>query len=159
MNLHTLTPAEGSRHKKKRIGRGQGSTRGGTSTRGHKGAQSRSGYKRRAGFEGGQQPLQRRVPKFGFTPPSPILYKPLNLDSIDKLLEKESSKTLSISDIIQKGLAGKKDRIKVLARGDWRKSVDIEAHAFSKSAKLRIEKAGGKALCVPFKPKREASSS
>jgi large subunit ribosomal protein L15 len=143
MNLHTLKPAIGSTKSEKRIGRGSGSGMGGTSTRGHKGAQSRSGYSRKAGFEGGQMPLQRRVPKFGFKNPGKITFKVLNLDDLQKLSEGHSTTTLDLNFFIQHGLVSKNDRIKVLGRGEISKNVAVTAHAFSDTAKESIEKAGG----------------
>ena len=125
MNLNNLKPAEGSTHHDRRIGRGQGSGRGGTSTRGHKGAQSRSGYSRKLGFEGGQMPLQRRLPKYGFTNLKRIEYKPINLSVIDAL--------------VTKGNLTKNDRVKILGNGTLSKAVKVTAHAFSKSAVAAIE--------------------
>jgi len=117
MKLHTLTPAKGSVRNNKRLGRGQGSGRGGTSTRGHKGAQSRSGYSRKLGFEGGQMPLQRRVPKFGFYNPFRVAYKAVNLDTISQLVDKSKTKEITVDFLVENGIAGKKDLIKVLGRG------------------------------------------
>ena len=145
MKLNTLKPAEGSVKKNKRIGRGQGSGRGGTSTRGHKGAQSRSGYSRKEGFEGGQMPLQRRVPKFGFTPPNRVETKPINLDNIQALVDKTKVKEVTIDTLVDNGLVGKKDIVKVLGRGELSAKVDVTAHYFSKTAIEAIEGAGGKA--------------
>ncbi|MEX2335756.1 MAG: 50S ribosomal protein L15 [Fulvivirga sp.] len=144
MKLNTLKPAEGSVKSKKRIGRGQGSGKGGTSTRGHKGAKSRSGYSRKSGFEGGQMPLQRRVPKFGFTNPNRVEYKAINLDSIQKLVDETKAKAVDVNLIVENGLAGKKDLIKILGKGALTSKVDITAHAFSTSASEAIEAAGGK---------------
>ncbi len=146
MKLHTLKPAKGSTKNRKRIGRGQGSGRGGTSTRGHKGAQSRSGYSRKEGFEGGQQPLQRRVPKFGFRNPTRVEYKAVNLDDIQALIEKLNLKTIDIEILRSNGLVGKKDLVKVLNRGELKEGVEITAHAFSTSAQESIEKVGGSAI-------------
>ena len=143
MNLHTLKPAEGSTKNEKRIGRGTGSGRGGTSTRGHKGAQSRSGYSRKPGFEGGQMPLQRRLPKFGFNNPNRVEFKVLNLDDLQKLSDSYNTKTLDLAFFLQHGLASKNDKVKVLGRGEIGNGVQISAHAFSASAKENIEKAGG----------------
>ncbi|MEQ9297977.1 MAG: 50S ribosomal protein L15 [Cyclobacteriaceae bacterium] len=145
MNLNSLKPAEGSTKNKKRIGRGQGSGKGGTSTRGHKGAKSRSGYKRKLGFEGGQMPLQRRVPKFGFTPPNRIETKPVNLDTLEALVDQYKLSEVTPDVLMEHGLAGKNDVIKVLGRGELKSKVDVTAHHFSKSAVEAIEKAGGKA--------------
>ena len=145
MKLHTLTPAKGSVKSNKRLGRGQGSGRGGTSTRGHKGAKSRSGYSRKAGFEGGQMPLQRRVPKFGFRNPFRIEYKGVNLDTIQELIEKTKAKEVTIELLVENNVIGKKDRVKILGRGELKSKVDINAHAFSASAVSGIEEQGGKA--------------
>ena len=146
MKLHTLKPAKGSTKNRKRVGRGQGSGRGGTSTRGHKGAQSRSGYSRKQGFEGGQQPLQRRVPKFGFRNPTRVEYKAVNLDDIQALVEKLNIKTIDIETLRANGLIGKRDLVKVLNRGELKEGVEITAHAFSASAQESIEKAGGSVI-------------
>lgn len=145
MKLHTLRPAKGSVKNKKRVGRGQGSGRGGTSTRGHKGAQSRSGYSRKSGFEGGQMPLQRRLPKFGFNNVHRVSYKAINLDTIQELVEKTSATDITIEFLKKNGLASKNDLIKVLGRGELKAAVEIQANNFSKSAIEAIEKAGGKA--------------
>lgn len=148
MDLSSLKPAKGSVRKNKRVGRGQGSGRGGTSTRGHKGAQSRSGYSRKSGFEGGQMPLQRRVPKFGFKNHNRIEFKAINLDSIESLLELTKAKSVDVDLMVKNGMAGKNDRIKILGRGELKSKVEIKAHAFSKSAVEAIEKAGGKAITM-----------
>jgi len=148
MKLHTLKPNTGSTKSRKRIGRGQGSGKGGTSTRGHKGAQSRSGYTQKSGFEGGQMPLQRRVPKFGFKNPNRVEYKPINLDIIQKLAESSSEKNITLDILISNGLAGKKDLVKILGRGELTAKVEVSAHAFSASASESIEKAGGKAVII-----------
>ena len=144
MKLHTLKPAEGSTKKGKRIARGQGSGRGGTSTRGHKGAQSRSGYSRKAGFEGGQMPLQRRVPKFGFRSPNRIETRPINLDKIQQICETAKVKEINPEFLIKNGLARKSDLIKVLGRGKLKAKVNVTAHYFSATAVKAVEKAGGK---------------
>lgn len=146
MKLHTLKPAEGSTKSKKRIGRGQGSGRGGTSTRGHKGAKSRSGYSRKIGFEGGQMPLQRRVPKFGFTNPNRVEYKPVNLDELQALVEKTKAKKVDLELLVSNGIVGKSDLVKVLGRGELSAKIEVEAHKFSASAISAIEAAGGKAV-------------
>ena len=143
MKLNTLKPAKGSVKNKKRIGRGQGSGRGGTSTRGHKGAKSRSGYSRKLGFEGGQMPLQRRVPKFGFRNPNRVEYKAINLSSIEQLVEKTGADTIDIDVIVSNGLAGKNDLIKILGNGELKSKVVVTAHAFSASAASAIEAVGG----------------
>ncbi|MEQ9426408.1 MAG: 50S ribosomal protein L15 [Cyclobacteriaceae bacterium] len=143
MKLNTLKPAEGSTRNKKRIGRGQGSGRGGTSTRGHKGAKSRSGYSKKLGFEGGQMPLQRRVPKFGFKNPSRIETKPINLDAIQALVDLTKASDVNLDLLVDNGLANKKDTIKILGRGELKAKVNVTAHLFSKTAQVAIEKAGG----------------
>lgn len=144
MKLNNLKPAEGSIKSKKRIGRGQGTGRGGTSTRGHKGAKSRSGYSKKIGFEGGQMPLQRRVPKFGFTSPNRIEYKAINLSSIQKLVDDAKVKAVDVKTLVENGLAGKNDYVKILGNGELKAKVDVTAHAFSASASKAIEAAGGK---------------
>ena len=143
MNLSNLQHAAGSRKQRKRVGRGEGSGHGGTSTRGHKGAKSRSGYKSKIGFEGGQQPLQRRVPKFGFTNPNRVEYKGINLDTLQELIERKSLKAIKLLDLMDNGLAGKRDLIKILGRGELATGISIEAHKFSASARAAIEAAGG----------------
>ena len=145
MKLHTLKPAEGSTKSRKRIGRGQGSGKGGTSTRGHKGAKSRSGYSQKSGFEGGQMPLQRRVPKFGFNNKFRVEYRGVNLDLVQELAEKTKSETIDIGFLIEHGIVNKRDKVKVLGRGkdDFKSKIDVSAHAFSSSAVEAIEKAGG----------------
>ena len=148
MKLHTLKPAEGSVKNKKRVGRGQGSGRGGTSTRGHKGAKSRSGYSRKEGFEGGQMPLQRRVPKFGFTNPNRVEYKAVNLDALQEIVDKTKAKKVDIQLLVENGIVGKKDLVKILGRGELKAKVEVEVHKFSASAVSAIEAAGGKALEV-----------
>ena len=146
MELHNLKPAKGSVKKGKRIGRGEGSKRGGTATRGHKGQKSRSGYSKKIGFEGGQQPLQRRVPKFGFTNPNRVEYKGVNLDRLQELVDNKKIKTkVDKQTLIDNGLAKKKDLVKILGRGELKAKLDITIHSFSKSAKAAIEKAGGSA--------------
>lgn len=143
MKLNTLKPAEGSTKSDKRIGRGQGSGRGGTSTRGHKGAKSRSGYKTKSGFEGGQMPLQRRVPKFGFTNPNRVEYKAINLDTLQQLADQSGEFNITVEVLASHGLAAKNDLIKVLGRGELKSKVDVTAHKFSASAEAAIEKVGG----------------
>lgn len=139
MDLSNLKPAEGSVKNRKRIGRGQGSTRGGTSTRGHKGAKSRSGYSRKIGFEGGQMPLQRRVPKFGFKNINRVEYKAINIDVIQMVAEKYNLTKIDRETFVQYGLASKNDLIKVLGNGALSLQLEVSAHAFSKSAKAAIE--------------------
>ncbi|BDD00060.1 50S ribosomal protein L15 [Persicobacter psychrovividus] len=148
MKLHTLQPADGSTKKGKRIGRGQGSTRGGTSTRGHKGAKSRSGYSQKVGFEGGQMPLQRRVPKFGFTNPNRVIYKPVNLDAIQALADKLGVTAITIEMMRENGIVGKADLVKVLANGAVTSKLEVSANKFSASAVEAIEKAGGTATVI-----------
>ena len=143
MNLSNIKPPKGSIKKRKRVGRGEGSGHGGTSTRGHKGAKSRSGYSSKIGFEGGQMPLQRRVPKFGFTSPNRVEYKGVNLDTLQELIDKIKKNTIVPQDFIDNGLANKKDLIKVLGRGELKVKVEVCAHKFSKSAQAAIEDAGG----------------
>ena len=148
MNLSNLKPEEGSIHNpKKRLGRGQGSGKGGTSARGHKGAKSRSGYSKKLGFEGGQMPLQRRVPKFGFTNINRVEYQGVNLDKIQSLIDTKKIKdSLNVQSFIDNGLAKKNDLIKVLGNGDIKAPIKITAHKFSAAAKLAIEKNGGEAI-------------
>ncbi len=149
MNLSKLTPAEGSvKNAKKRIGRGQGSGKGGTSTKGHKGAQSRSGYSAKRGFEGGQMPLQRRVPKFGFKNINRVEYRGINLDVIQGLVDDNNVTAIDLAFLISKGLAHKNDKVKVLGRGELKSKVDIQVHAFSATAKSAIEAKGGSAVSV-----------
>ena len=150
MNLNNLKPKEGSIHtSKKRVGRGQGSGKGGTATRGHKGAKSRSGYSRKLGFEGGQMPLQRRVPKFGFNNINRVEYQPGNLDAIQLLIDNKKVKnSMDIQSFIDNGLANKNDLVKVLGSGKISSSIKITAHKFSKSAVAQIEKSGGEAITL-----------
>jgi len=144
MKLHELKPAEGSTKNKKRTGRGQGSGKGGTSTKGHKGAKSRSGYKTKIGFEGGQMPLQRRVPKFGFKNINRVEYKGINLDTIQNLIDNSKKiGDLNPEILIENGLANKKDLVKILGRGELKSKINIKAHGFSATAKAAIEKLGG----------------
>lgn len=145
MDLSTLKPAKGATRKNKRLGRGVGSGTGKTAGRGHKGAKSRSGYKTKMGFEGGQMPLQRRVPKFGFTNPNRVAYSVLNLDQVQAIANKQGKSSLTIDDFVAAGRIGKKDLLKILGNGELTSAVEVEAHAFSKSATEAIEKAGGKA--------------
>lgn len=147
MNLSNLQPATGSTRNVKRVGRGTGSGRGGTSTRGHKGAKSRSGYSKKSGFEGGQMPLQRRVPKFGFKNINRIEYKAVNLDVLAALAESGNT-TFDAAYFVTAGLASKSAKIKVLGRGEVTTALEVHAHAFSKSAVEAIEKAGGKAVTL-----------
>jgi large subunit ribosomal protein L15 len=147
MKLHTLKPAEGSTKTNKRLGRGQGSG-GSTAGRGHKGAQSRSGYAKKSGFEGGQMPLQRRVPKFGFKNNNKEYFKAINLDILEGVASKANAGALTLQVLIENGLVGKNDKVKVLGRGELKAKVTVEAHAFSASATQAIEKAGGTATTV-----------
>ncbi len=143
MDLSNLKPANKSTKSKKRIGRGQGSGHGGTSTRGHKGAKSRSGYSKKIGFEGGQMPLQRRVPKFGFTNISRKEYKGINIGIIEELAEEKGLTTIDLDILIDVGLAKKKDLVKILGDGKLTKKLEVKAHAFSKTAKKAIESVDG----------------
>ncbi len=143
MDLSKLKPAKGSRKNKKRLGRGEGSGFGDTAGRGHKGAKSRSGYSRKRGFEGGQMPLQRRVPKFGFTNPNRVSYKAINLDAIEQLAADKKIDTFNPEVFVANGLCVKKDLVKVLGRGELNSKVNVTAHAFSASAKTAIEAKGG----------------
>ncbi len=145
MKLHTLKPATGSIKSKKRIGRGQGSGMGGTSTRGHKGAKSRSGYSQKEGFEGGQLPLQRRLPKFGFRNPFRVEYVGINLQKLEELAEKNNLTTITPKELIDLGVVSKKEKVKILGTGELKTKVSVEAHAFSKSAKSAIESLGATA--------------
>ena len=143
MNLSNLKPAEGSTKTRKRIGRGAGSGLGGTSTRGHKGAKSRSGYSKKVGFEGGQMPLQRRVPKFGFKNINRVEYKAINLDTIQTLADAKNLTKVGISDFIEAGFISSNQLVKVLGNGALTNKLEVEANAFSKSAADAIEAAGG----------------
>ena len=146
MNLYNLKPAKGSTHNTKRLGRGQGSGKGGTSTRGTKGAQARAGYEHKVGFEGGQMPIQRRLPKFGFNNPTRVEYKAINLDALQALSEKLGTTVITIESIKEAGLAGRKELVKVLGNGELSAKLEITADAFSQSAVSKIEAAGGKAI-------------
>lgn len=149
MNLSNLTPAKGSVKNKKRIARGEGSKKGGTSTRGHKGAKSRSGYSRKIGFEGGQMPLQRRVPKFGFTNPNRKEYRGINLHTLQLLVDNKKVKdTIDLKALIDNGLAHKNDLVKILGRGELKAKLNVTVHGFSATAKIAIETAGGTATTL-----------
>ena len=148
MNLSNLKPAEGSIKHSKRIGRGAGSGKGGTSTRGNKGAKARSGYHQKVGFEGGQMPLYRRVPKFGFKNINRIEYVGINLDTLNALAEAKNITDFNIDVLMQNGLISGKDRIKILGRGELAKAVNVTAHAFSAAAKKAIEDKGGVATVI-----------
>ena len=143
MELHNLKPAPGSNKGDKRIGRGPGSGYGGTSTRGHKGAKSRSGYKRKIGFEGGQMPLQRRVPKFGFQNINRVEYKALNIDALEALATAQNLEKITVADLRAAGLVPKKVLVKILGNGTLTRKIEVEADAFSKSAEAAITAAGG----------------
>lgn len=143
MNLSNLKPAAGSTKSRKRIGRGEGSGMGGTSTRGHKGAKSRSGYSKKFGFEGGQMPLQRRLPKFGFRNPNRVQYAPVNLSTLTEVSELLGITEISIEDLVKAGKVHKNALVKILGNGEVKSGLKISAHAASASAKEAIEKAGG----------------
>lgn len=143
MDLSNLQPAVGSVQKKTRIGRGQGSGKGGTSTRGHKGAKSRSGYSRKIGFEGGQMPLQRRLPKFGFKNINRVAYKAINLDVIEALATELQLQTIGLEQLRQAGFINKRQLVKILANGAITKAIEVEANAFSAAAENAIVAAGG----------------
>ena len=151
MELSNLKPQSGSvTSKKKRLGRGQGSGKGGTATRGHKGAKSRSGYSKKIGFEGGQMPLQRRIPKFGFKNINRVEYKPVNLSKIQELIDSKKVKKgiINAESLISNGLVKKNDLVKILGNGDLKDAVKVEAHKFSKSAQEKIEKSGGEVKLI-----------
>lgn len=148
MDLSNLSPAKGSNKSEKRIGRGEGSGHGGTSTRGHKGAKSRSGYSRKIGFEGGQMPLQRRVPKFGFKNINRVEYRGINLDTLQVLAENKSIKEITPSVLVENGLATKRDLIKILGRGELKAALKVSAHKFSKTAEAAITAAGGEVTSI-----------
>ena len=150
MDLSNLKPAEGSvKRQGKRIGRGQGSGKGGTATRGHKGAKSRSGYSKKLGFEGGQMPLQRRVPKFGFTNINRVEYQGVNLDNLQQLFEEKKIKdTVDFETLLNLGLVGKNELVKILGRGELKAKLTVTAHKFTATAKAAIEAAGGEAVTL-----------
>ena len=143
MELHDLKPAVGSNKKKSRVGRGPGSGKGGTSTRGHKGAKSRSGYKQKVGFEGGQMPLQRRVPKGGFKNINRVEYKAINVAVLEALAEKNNLDKITVADLMQAGMVRKNQLVKILGQGQLSHKLEVEAHAFSKKAEEIITAAGG----------------
>ena len=145
MELHNLQPAVGSNKARKRIGRGPGSGSGGTAGRGHKGAKSRSGYSRKIGFEGGQMPLQRRVPKFGFNNMNRVEYKAINLDTLETLAEARNLEKITVADLREAGLVSKKALVKILGNGKLTRKLDVVADAFSKKAEEAIQAAGGTA--------------
>ena len=146
MNLSNLKPAEGSTKVRKRIGRGPGSGLGGTSTRGHKGANSRSGYSRKIGFEGGQMPIQRRLPKFGFKNINRVEYKAINLDTLQQLAEAQQLSKIGVEELIAAGFISKSQLVKILGKGELTAKIDVEAHAFSKKAIEAIEAVQGTAV-------------
>ena len=148
MKLNNLTPAAGSKGREKRIGRGEGSGHGGTSTRGHKGAQARSGYSRKIGFEGGQMPIQRRLPKFGFTNPNRVEYKGINVATLQALAEARSLSVINIDTLREAGFINKNQLVKVLGNGELTAKLEVSANAFSKSAIDKIEAAGGTATTI-----------
>lgn len=150
MDLSNLKPAEGSvKNQGKRVGRGQGSGKGGTATRGHKGAKSRSGYSKKVGFEGGQMPLQRRVPKFGFTNINRVEYRGVNLDTLQQLVdEKTITDTVDLVSLIELGIVGKNDLVKIMGRGELKSKLTVTAHKFTATAKAAIEAAGGEAVTL-----------
>ncbi len=143
MDLSNLKPAAGSTKTRKRIGRGSGSGMGGTSTRGHKGAKSRSGYSKKVGFEGGQMPLQRRIPKFGFKNVNRVEYKAINIDVLQKVAEAKNVSAIDMAVLSEAGFVSGKDQVKILGNGSISAKLTVSAHAFSKSAKAAIEAAGG----------------
>lgn len=148
MKLHNLKPAAGSTHSRKRIGRGPGSGMGGTSTRGHKGAKQRSGYSKKVGFEGGQMPLQRRLPKFGFNNINRVEYKAINISTLQALAEARSLTKIGIEEMVAAGFISSKQLVKILGNGELSAKLDVQAHAFSKSAEAAITAAGGTATKI-----------
>ena len=145
MKLHTLKPAKGSTHSRRRLGRGPGSGLGGTSTRGHKGAMARSGYKKKIGFEGGQMPMQRLLPKYGFNNIFRVEYKGINLSVLQELAETKNWEKITPKELHEAGYISKKQLVKILGKGELKAKLEVEANAFSKSAQAAIEAAGGKA--------------
>ena len=148
MKLHTLKPANGSTHSCKRIGRGPGSGMGGTSTRGHKGAKQRSGYSKKIGFEGGQMPLQRRLPKFGFKNINRVEYKAINISTLQTLAEASNLTKIGVEELVAAGMISSKHLVKILGNGQLTAKIDVQAHAFSKSAEAAIQAAGGTATKI-----------
>ena len=148
MNLSNLKPAEGSTKVRKRIGRGPGSGLGGTSTRGHKGAKSRSGYSRKIGFEGGQMPIQRRLPKFGFKNINRVEYKAINLDTLQQLAEAQQLSKIGVEELIAAGFISKSQLVKILGKGELTAKINVEAHAFSKTAETAIQALGGNVVKI-----------
>ncbi len=148
MDLSNLKPPKGATKKKRRNGRGQGSGKGGTSTRGHKGQQSRSGYSKKFGFEGGQMPLFRRIPKYGFKNINRVEYHGINIDTLQKLAEDKGVSAIDVDVLVNNGLASKKDLVKILGRGELKAKLEVKAHAFSEKAKSAIEAQGGVATII-----------
>ena len=148
MKLNNLTPAAGSKGREKRIGRGEGSGHGGTSTRGHKGAQARSGYSRKLGFEGGQMPIQRRLPKFGFTNPTRVEYKAINVAMLQTLAESHNLSVITVDTLREAGFINKNQLVKILGNGELTLKLEVSANAFSKSAIAKIEAVGGTATTI-----------
>lgn len=148
MKLHTLKPAFGSTHSSKRIGRGAGSGKGGTSTRGHKGAKQRSGYSKKIGFEGGQMPLQRRLPKFGFKNINRVEYKAINISTLQELAQTKELEKIGIAELISAGFVSSNQLVKILGNGELTAKIAVEAHAFSKSAEAAITAVGGTATKI-----------
>ena len=146
MKLENLKPAKGATHNTKRVGRGQGSGKGGTATRGTKGAQARAGYEHKVGFEGGQMPIQRRLPKFGFKNPTRVAFKAVNVATLQALSEKLAVKAIDVDTLIAAGIASKGELVKVLGNGEITAAIEVKANAFSASATQKIEAAGGKAI-------------
>ena len=146
MKLENLKPAKGATHNSKRVGRGQGSGKGGTATRGTKGAQARAGYEHKVGFEGGQMPIQRRLPKFGFKNPTRVEFKAVNVATLQALSEKLKLKAIDVDTLIAAGIASKGELVKVLGNGEITSAIEVKANAFSASATSKIEAAGGKAI-------------
>ena len=148
MKLENLKPAKGATHNSKRVGRGQGSGKGGTATRGTKGAQARAGYEHKVGFEGGQMPIQRRLPKFGFKNPTRVEFKAVNVATLQALSEKLNLKAIDVDTLIAAGIASKGELVKVLGNGEITAAIEVKANAFSASATQKIEAAGGKAIVI-----------
>ena len=148
MNLNNIQPASGATHNSKRVGRGQGSGKGGTATKGHKGQKSRAGYSQKIGFEGGQMPLQRRLPKFGFNNINRKEYRAINLDTIQALVDAKNLSEVTKEVLVENGLSSKNELVKIMGRGELKSSVSISANKFTKSAEEAISKAGGKAITL-----------
>lgn len=148
MNLNNIRPAKGSTHSTKRIGRGQGSGKGGTAGKGHNGQQARAGYSQKIGFEGGQMPLQRRLPKFGFTNVNRKEYRAINIDTLQNLADSKNITEITKEILVENGLAKKNEIVKIMGRGELKTGVSVSAHKFTKSAEEAISKAGGKAITL-----------